>query len=175
MKLLLVFLFTFSILRGNTQQAVTFPQSFMGNWKGILNWQKTGNDTLQTVNIQLTIQPADTIGQYTWHLVYGNLAADSRPYILKPAAPQKGHWLIDEKNGIVLDCYQTGNRLNNVFSTEGVTIINNYWLENEKLNIEFFSYRQTPVNTSGYGTAESPKVSSYRMGSYQKAVLERVR
>jgi hypothetical protein len=175
MKLLAIFLFTFSALHGNTQQAVTFPQSFIGTWKGTLNWQKPGNDTVQTVNMQLIIQPSDSTGQYTWHLVYGNLTTDSRPYILKPAAPQKGHWLIDEKNGIVLDCYQNGNRISSVFSTEGVTIINNYWLENEKLNIEFFSYRQTPVTVSGYGTAESPKVSSYRMGSYQKAVLKRVK
>jgi len=39
--------------------------------------------------------------------------------------------------------------------------------------VEFFSIGAKPIATTGHGTEESPAVDSYRVGSYQKAVLRR--
>jgi hypothetical protein len=151
-----------------------FPHSFSGTWQGTLAWYPTGKKEPQLVEMKLIILPGDTAGQFTWQLMYGKNGEDNRPYILKPVDSLKGHWVIDERNGIVLDGYWTGQRFSGIFTVGGNTILDSYWMENEELHIEFFSYKQQPSSTTGYGTEDSPKVENYRLGSYQKAVLKRV-
>ena len=85
------------------------------------------------------------------------------------------HWVIDEMNGIVLDQYWVANKFCGAFTVQNSTIINNYWIENGKLIVEFYSLSAKPVTTTGHGTEESPSVDSYKIGSYQKAILSKVR
>ena len=59
-----------------------FPHSFIGNWKGTLEWMVTDKPS-QTFTMQLSIQPADSIGQYTWQINYGDLSTDNRPLSFK--------------------------------------------------------------------------------------------
>lgn len=127
----------------------------------------------QKVKMQLIVRPADTAGHYTWQLIYGDKAEDSRPYLLKPVDTAKGHWVVDERNGIVLDQYWTGNRLSGAFTVQGTTILNSYWLEGDRLLIEFFSLAAKPVRTSGAGTEAVPAVDSYAIRGFQKAVLQK--
>jgi hypothetical protein len=157
----------FSMAQGNS-----FPQDWIGNWKGEMEWFRTGREGAQKVNVELRIQP-DSSGSWTWHIIYNSVGQDSRPYILKAKDPAIGHWVIDERNGIVLDQFWVGNRFCGAFTVQNATIINNYWLEGNKLMIEFFNVGAKAIATSGNGTVESPKVDSYRVGAYQKAVLTR--
>ena len=85
------------------------------------------------------------------------------------------HWAIDENNGIVLDQYWVANKFSGAFTVQNNTIINSYWMEKNKLVVEFYNISAKPVATTGKGTEDSPKVDSYKMGSYQKAVLKRMR
>jgi len=127
---------------------------------------------------QLRIQPADTAGQYTWQIIYGDpstpLRTDNRPYILKPVDTTKGHWIIDEHDGIILDSYVHGNSIHGAFTVQGNTIIDNYTIENGKMRVEFFSIKLDNKKQSGKGTAETPFVDSYLISSYQTGVLTRV-
>ncbi|MBL0335998.1 MAG: hypothetical protein IPP73_12045 [Chitinophagaceae bacterium] len=148
-----------------------FPAAWQGNWKGELSWFKTGNRDPQKVNMELRIHKTDTA--WTWQLIYGSAKEDNRPYILLPRDTSGVHWVIDELNGIVLDQYLVGNQFSGAFTVMGATIVNNYHMENGKLVVEFFSYPAKPVATTGNGTDDSPKVDSYRIASYQKAILER--
>jgi hypothetical protein len=185
-SLIFVFLlFSFTSVaqnRGRTKYkraaAPSFPKSFIGDWQGTLSWYPNGGQ-LQKVNMEMHIKPTDTINQYTWQIVYGSstklTAVDNRPYILKKVDTLASHWVIDELNGIVLDSYWLGNRFSGVFTVQGNTILDSYWLEKGDMHIEFFSYKQTPLVVTGKGTEESPKVDSYRMGSYQKAVLKKMK
>ncbi len=154
-------------------QSTSFPQSWEGNWKGELEWYKTGKAEPQKVNMELRIQPADIPGTFTWQIIYGSAIEDNRPYTLIAKDSTKTHWVIDENNGIVLDQYWVGNKFCGAFTVMGNTIVNNYWMENDKLMIEFYSIGTKPIATTGKGTDESPAVDSYRIGSYQKAVLTR--
>jgi hypothetical protein len=125
--------------------------------------------------MQLLIQPSkDSAGQYRWNLIYGAAGADDRPYILKPIDSAKGHWVIDEVNGIVLDQYWVANKLCGVFTVQNTTIVNSYWIENGKLFVEFISYSGKPIATTGKGDKAVPFVDSYNIKSYQRAVLEKV-
>jgi hypothetical protein len=164
-----------------TCQSNTFPQSWVGNWKGELYWYKTGKAEPQKVNMELRIQPTDIPGTFTWQIIYGSVTEDNRPYTLIAKDSTKIHWVIDENNGIVLDQYWIGNKFCGAFTVKNNTIVNNYWMENDpqdsvnKLMVEFYSIGAKPITTTGKGTEESPSVDSYKIGSYQKAVLLRTK
>lgn len=156
-------------------QDAPFPKSWVGHWKGELQWFKSGKTEPQKVNMELRIQPGDSTGTYTWQIIYGSTTEDNRPYLLKPKDPAAGHWVIDERNGIVLDQFWVGQKFCGAFTVQNSTIVNNYWMEEGMLMVEFFSIGAKPLVTTGDGTAESPKVDSYRVGSYQKAVLRKIK
>ena len=124
--------------------------------------------------MQLIIKPADSIHTYTWQIIYGNNGKDNRPYLLKPVDTAKGHWQIDEQNGIVIDQYFIGNRFTSAFTVQTTTIVDSYWREGKNLVAEFYGLTARPVNTTGAGTENSPKVDSYGTKSYQHAVLKKI-
>ncbi len=121
--------------------------------------------------MQLIIRPADTAGVFTWQIIYGEKGEDKRPYLLKPVDTAKGHWQVDERNGIVLDQYLVGNRFTSAFTVQTTTIVDSYWREGKALIAEFHSLAAKPVASTGHGTDESPKVDSYGVRGYQKAIL----
>ena len=151
----------------------SFPKDFIGNWKGSLNWYPAGKE-MQTVNMQLNIQPEAEPSQYSWQLIYGDSTKDNRPYHLKPVDSASGHWVVDENNGILLDGYWIGNRYIDIFSVMGNTITSIHWLEGNAMHIEMISTKTTAARESGKGTEEIPAVQSFPVRSYQKAVLYRV-
>jgi hypothetical protein len=151
----------------------SFPQSFIGHWEGTLLWYKTGSKEPQKVKMQLIIKPADSVNTYTWQIIYGDKGEDNRPYILKPVDTAKGHWQIDERNGIILDQYFIGDRFTSAFTVQNSTIVDSYWREEENLIAEFYSIGAKSINTTGDGTNESPKVDSYAIKSYQKAIMKK--
>jgi hypothetical protein len=151
----------------------SFPKSWEGNWKGELQWFKTGTTAPQKINMELRIHPATSGSNYTWQIIYGTATEDNRPYTLTAKDSSGIHWAIDENNGIVLDQYWIAGKFCGAFTVMNNTIVNNYWIENDKLMIEFYSLSAKPIATTGKGTDESPSVDSYKIGSYQKAILMR--
>lgn len=152
-----------------------FPASFAGHWQGEVSWWRPGAAEPRKFTMQLLIEPVDTANYYTWKIVYGDKGEDTRPYELKPVNTDTGHWVVDEKNGILLDQYVIGGKLFCVFKVGGSTIVNSYGLEGDTLQVEFVSYPAKAVRTSGAGTEESPTVESYAVRSYQKGILTRVK
>lgn len=123
----------------------------------------------------MQIQPADSAGNFTWQIICDSAAEDNSPYLLKSKDTAKGHWVIDELNGIAPGQFWVAIKFFGAFTVMGNTIVNNYRMENDKLNVEFYSMGAKPIVTSGKGTEDSPRVDSYRIGSYQKAVLLRTK
>ncbi len=156
------------------EMEATFPSSFIGNWRGQLEWMVAGKPT-QTFTMQLKIQPTDTANQYTWQIIYGDYNKDNRPYLLKPVDTAKGHWIVDELDGIILDSYVHGNSIHGAFTVQGNTIIDNYRVENDTMYVEFFSIRLADKKTTGKGTDETPFVDSYGMVAYQIGKLNKMR
>ena len=166
-------IFATSII-SKAQDKHSFPQDFIGKWKGTLEWHRSGTAQPQSVNMELYVLPStDSAGQYTWHLVYGTVTTDSRPYILKAIDSAKGHWVIDEVNGIVLDQFWVGSRFVGSFTVGNSTIVNSYHLENGDMVVEFFAYGAKASAKTGKGSEESPFVDSYTIKSFQRAVLKK--
>ena len=166
--LFFLFLLSFSFST-NAQQP--FPQSWQGKWRGQLKWYKTGKTEPQEVNMELRIRPTDSINVWVWQIIYGDATKDNRPYFLSCKDSAGVHWQINENNGIILDQFFIANKLSGAFTVQNSTIINNYWMEDDKLMVEFYSISAKPIATTGSGTKDSPSVDSYKVGSYQKAVL----
>lgn len=159
---------------GLQAQDPAFPADMLGRWKGELSWYQAGTPEPRKVVMELRIAKADTAGWYTWQIRYGAAGEDDRPYTLKPVDVAKGHWVIDENNGILLDMYWLAGRFSGAFSVGKSTILESCYRDGEKMVVEFYSTAVQPVRTSGDGTEESPKVDSYRVGSYQRAILSRI-
>jgi hypothetical protein len=156
-------------------QTPAFPENWIGNWIGELLWYKTGKAEPQKVNMELRIHPTDSINTWSWQIIYGSKADDNRPYKLVMKDTSGIHWVIDENNGIVLDQFWVANKLCGAFRIMGNTIINNYWMENDNLMVEFYSIGAEPIASTGKGTVKNPTVDSYKIGSYQKAILQRIK
>lgn len=172
MKLIITILFCFAASVAFSQASNSFPASFIGTWKGKLQWIRAGMPT-EEFSMQLRIQRADTAGQFTWQINYGEDNKDIRPYLLKAIDTAKGHWVIDETDGIILDSYLHGNCLQGAFTVNNNTIVDNYCIADGKMNVEFFSIRLGDKKESGKGTADVPTVTSYRIGSYQVGKLSK--
>lgn len=170
-------LFFFGSILANAQEnqegKAEFPQSWTGKWKGTLKWYRTGSDSVQNVPMELRIAPTDSAGHFTFHLIYGAESKDSRPYIIKPGDNGKGHWILDENNGILIDHYWVARKLSCAFTVMNATIITNTWLEGETMIMEFYSLSASPVSTTGKNTEDSPTVKSYGVRGFQRAELRR--
>lgn len=161
-----------TVSSGAAAQDTAFPGSWTGHWQGNLHWFQAGKPQAQVVPMQLIIQAADSAG-HTWQLKYGEGGADNRPYLLLPKDKSGINWVIDERNGIALDQFYLGNRLTGVFTVMQNTLLNSYQLQGDSLVVEFHTFSKDPLTHSGLGTEDSPKVMSYRVNGYQRAVLRR--
>jgi hypothetical protein len=188
--LLIVFLFTISgkaqhnpVGHSTKNTSHTFPKSFVGVWKGTMHWYpNNGKAPVTNVAVEIHIKPIkDSINQYTWKIIYGSKKEDVRPYVLRKVDTVANHWVIDELDGLVLDCYWLGNHLSGAFAVDGNTILDSYWLDNGDLHFEFFGYPKQPMKTvkqnEDKATAENPPVTVdlYKITSYQKGVLKKVK
>ncbi len=163
-------LFMFFFLFGYSQEH-NFPQSWVGNWKGELYWYKGNMTAPKKVDMELRIKPADSADRYTWQLIYGSESKDNRPYTLLAKDTVKGHWVIDEHNGIVLDQFWVAGKLCGAFTVGNATIMNTYRKENDKIKVEFYTISAKPIAVTGKGTDDSPSVDSYKVTAFQEAVL----
>ena len=148
-----------------------FPGSWEGDWKGELLWYTETGKEPKKVNMELRIQRQDTA--WSWQLIYGSPTEDNRAYTLFARDTAKGHWAINEHNGIVLDQFFLAGRLSGAFTVGNTTILNTYELRGDSLVAEFNSLQAKPLSTSGKGTKESPTVENYKIKGYQRAVLRR--
>lgn len=172
MRSLIILIYLLCAFKTNAQET-PFPAGWTGHWKGELQWFRPGQPEPRLVNMELKIRSLDSAGVYTWQIIYGKPESDNRPYLLLPKDPAAGHFQIDERNGIVLDQFRTGNRISGAFTVGSTTIVNSYRLEAADLIVEFYSLGAQPLSSTGAGTEESPKVDSYRLSGYQKAVLKK--
>jgi hypothetical protein len=161
-----------SLAQQNKPSSQYFPQNLVGKWKGNLIWYQ-GLQQRPGVQMELHILPADSTDHYTWRIIYGAAQKDNRPYILKPFNKERGHWLIDELNSIVLDQFLIGDRFCGTFTVEGNTILNSYQLLGDSLLVEFYNYQEKPIVITGGGDTTIPKIKTYGMRSHQRAVLRR--
>ncbi len=163
-----------------TQQAAQtadLPVAWLGTWSGNVDvYSIKGAAT--SFQMQLTIAPTNNAGTLQWKIVYdGPQGKSTRDYLLLQKPSDKGQFVIDEQNGILINASLLGNCLSSHFSVQGQQLWSNYRLVSTaagtELQFELFSADEADSTQSG-GKQEVPQVTSLKPATRQFAVLKPV-
>jgi hypothetical protein len=160
----------------NHTEKLTFPNEWLGYWVGDLHiFNEQG--LKQTLPMALENSITDVSGQYTWAIIYGaDSIAGRRDYMLNEVDKSKGHYIVDEKNGILLDAFLIDNELISVFEVLGNSLTSTYKREGDNLIFEIMMFKSDHTSITGdtiIGMDTIPPVKSFKPVVRQKAVLKR--
>ncbi|MEO0897418.1 MAG: hypothetical protein AAFY71_13515 [Bacteroidota bacterium] len=150
----------------------SFPESWMGNWKGDL--QIMGVDSAkQTIPMELVVGKHDSVGRWQWTIIYhGPKKDDIREYELVEIDAAKGHYQVDEKNSILLDCFYFNGMLTSRFEVDNSLLLINYSEGEEGLRFEVFWGKLGTKEETGLEVKEN-QIFSYPVSAYQYALLKK--
>lgn len=150
-----------------------FPTSWQGTYKGDLNIYTTDSVAMK-VQMHLEIAPTEKDSVFIWKMTYifnGN--EDVRDYQLKLVDASKGHYIVDERNSILIDTYYRNGVLTSFFEVEKSFIISEYTKIGEEIHFDIISGINQPI-LSGNSEQKGgmiPEVLSFPVNGRQKAVL----
>lgn len=156
--------------------ASVFPESWIGIWKGEINiFNQDGFQ--QSLSMQLHILPLDTVGQYTWTIIYGpDPEAGRRPYVLNTIDAEKGLYEIDERNSIAMEAYFLQDKLFNRFTVMENMLLSTTEMRDGQLVFEIISGSLVPASLTGDTVVDGekiPPVATLPVTVLQRAVLTR--
>lgn len=166
----LVFLLTTAFWQNPAPpQTNQLPPEWLGNWAGTLVIPSP--KARQEVPMELHIHPLKGEPGYQWQIVYG--AGDKknvRNYKLLPQSDKPGAFVMDEANGILLDCRLLGNVMFSQFKVGDVLLTSREELRDGKLFTEIITSRFGSPRITGDKGKEN-EVLSYPLQSIQYATL----
>ena len=162
------FLIQFSF--GQESNNESFPESYFGIYTGEL--QIYGENATRTFPMEFHLLPSDSTGVYKYMLVYGSgETIQYRKYALIEKDKEKGIYLLDELNGIQLDCRIVDNKMYFLFEVKDSLLTTFVTFEKDHLYFGIIATDVKKKNSSGGQDEETPEVFSYPIGVVQKATL----
>jgi hypothetical protein len=160
-----LFLLLALVLSSTSAYAEPIPASWHGTWKGILEYRLGGQPAVRS-SMTLIIEPvsSDTL---RWAIQYEGQPV--RDYAMKHQ--QGGHYIVDEKNGILIDHVFVDGVLYSQFEVMGRRFTIEHRLVEGKIVESGNTFQIEGARESGGQTV--PEVRSYPLVSYQRAVLTR--
>ncbi len=160
--------FAFGFLFANAQfPATTFPVGWEGNWKGTLDWLRPSGEPMQVYH-ELQIESNFSQDTVLFTIIYGEDKSDVRQYKM---IKQSDHWVMDEQNSILIQCWFVGNRLVNLFEVETSMLFVQYELNDIELTVEMFTFSTASPWVTGGSSNDVPAVTSYPLKAVSRAVL----
>ena len=166
----LIFLFISALFQN---PAIAYPNKLPAEWFG--DWTGTliipNAKAQQEVAMELHIHPIKGEQAYQWQIVYG--AGDKknvRNYKLIPQSDKPGVFVMDEVNGILLDCRLMGMVMFSQFKVGDVLLTTREELRDGKLFTEIITSRFGSPRITGDKGKEN-EVHSYPLQSIQYATL----
>jgi hypothetical protein len=171
----------------NSKKEYHFPNDWLGSYKGIMFWHANNNKKAE-IPIKIEILESGDSNTLIWRTTYEATklypVKNVKDYkIIRNDSLEKGHYLMDEGNGIYLDLRLIDNSLYSCFdvaietkskTTRLVSI--DKLLNKNVLYHEVISYPE-PYKKTGKGnegTSEEFTVKSTEKISTQKATLRRI-
>ncbi len=148
------------------------PPGWLGEWKGEMTTATPSGTSgpAARFTMELRVKEITPGERWTWTIIYdGPPGRSERPYELIAKDAAKGAFQIDEKNGIVLDATLLGDTLASPFQVQGTTLLAEYRLREDAIEVAIWSWRGEPVATGPEGLP----VKSWRVGSVQRGVLKK--
>lgn len=159
-------------LSTQTFSQANFPQQWLGEWSGECHSTARTGNTPQRFDMSLTIKTLEEDKRWEWTTVYkGDNLNQVRNYELQAINPSKGHYAIDEKNGIILDNFLLkSNTFVDQFSVGQSNIsVKHKILENNTMEVSFAIFSIQPIRKSAAG---NNKVNSFGLQNYQECTLK---
>jgi len=149
---------------------INFPENYFGVYTGSLNISsERGN---QQIPMEFHLNKTDTIGTYKYVLVYGeNEKRQERNYFLIEKDAEKGNYVVDEDNGILLNAKVLENKLYCIFEVEQSLLTTFITFEEDHLLFEIVYSNTSKKEMSGGQNDSIPAVISYPLHVIQKAKL----
>lgn len=169
--MLFLFLLLFGIAsEAQEQDSLRFPDAFFGKYKGTLNIEASKGSSLYAMEFHLL--PTDSSEIYKYTLIYGEGdTRQVRDYRLLTKDAEKGEYIVDEKNGILLDDRVVGNRMYAMFEVQETLLTTFITFEKDRMIFEIVATNTKNKNVSGGQTDSIPKVISYPITTVQRAIL----
>lgn len=156
-----------------------FPESWAGVWVGELEIWK-GSKVMQSIPMETIIGPTAVADEYKWVTTYDQGKSEEenveKPYVLKIVDSEKGHYIIDEKNSILIEAYLFDNKLASWYTVGKSFIQATYEKRGDEIIFEIFAGGKEPVSVTGgttMGEEEIPVVETMPYNVMQRAVLTR--
>ena len=152
---------------------LNFPTDWIGDYEGLLKIYNI-NGGIDTISMRLVIDYPNAQGYYPWTIIYDD--HDIRPYGLEVINTDNGHYRINEYNSIELDAYLIDRHLITRFSVLNNDLIIDYEHIGDAIIAQFYISRIENLNiTGGEVIAQDtiPKVYTYPLSVYQKAILKK--
>ncbi len=139
------------------------PESWQGTWRGTLTLSPPLKNFPASSPMELRIVPKET-GRWSWTIAYSG--QPERGYELVAVAEKPGAFVLDEKNGILLDANLEGDALLSAFEVEGRLLLTRYTLLPKSLRYTTQTFQK--------GELGPHKVASWKQTSLQSALLKRI-
>lgn len=152
-----------------------FPKSWEGRYLGTLEIFSAEKSIPQEVEMELIIEQVGLDPKkWEWKIIYGeNKIKGMREYQLIVKDKEKGQYVIDERNSIMLDAQFINGKLFSRFSVMGNLILATYKKEGEYIYFEILSGNAKVDEYTG-GEEDSPNVGNYDINVSQIAKLKKV-
>ena len=171
--LLVSFIFLPVSILAQDNQSKVFPEDFLGVYKGELTISNPKG--VQKIDMEFHLKQTDSIGIYQYTLVY--IDGDNRQerlYKLVTIDADKGEFVVDENNGILLDAKWVDNTLYSMFEVQNNILTTKETFFDNHMVFEITFANVLKPNTSGTNGESSIGVKSYPITVVQKARLDKV-
>ena len=161
-----IYIVTLFIFELGFTQTKTFPDAFLGTYKGKLEIVSAKGK--KEIDMEFHFTKTDTIGTYKYVLVYNK---EPRNYFLIEKDKTTGNYIIDENNGILLQASVFDNSIYSMFEVNESLITTTEKFYDDYMDFEIMFTNTSKVITTGKGTEEIPEVKVYPILGTQKALL----
>jgi len=170
---LLVFIVVIAIQHVPAQDSeLNFPEDYLGIYKGRLNINSTGG--IQDIPMEFHLTEGDSTDHYRYTLIYGEGdTRQERKYSLIAEDKDKGEFIVDENNGIILDDKQIDNRLYCLFEVNGSLLTTFITFGEDHLLWEIVFAAKSEARTTYAENDEKIEVISYPISTVQRAILKK--
>ena len=169
MKKICLVLFLITTI-GFAQNTKKFPQDYFGIYKGDLEiFNAKGK---QTIQMEFHLGPTKVEGKYQYTLVYimnGN--RQERKYNIIEKDVEKGQYIIDENNDIVLQAQWMNSALYSMYEVQDNILTTTERFYDDRMVFEITVTNRKNQQKSGGTSEEIPEVIAYPINVVQHAVL----
>lgn len=157
----------FTTIGHSQQKAESFPEDFLGIYKGKLTIRSDGKDPVN-ISMEFHLLQTDTTDHYRYRLIYSD---QPRNHTLIVDDVEKGLFRLDENNGIILPVRLIDNVLHSFFEVEGKLLTSR--LAFYKSQIEFEILVTDIAGKTRTGEDTDYKIYGYEISTSQKALLKK--